>query len=712
MKVTRNRHLFLAGIITLCAILLFPQACKGKGDKNRPDGGAKKNGARLKEAPPKSSSIPDTLFFAPEIIVEGFYISPEKEIFNRSGFVGLIELNNKTTAIEDAADILSRTVGVKVNQYGGLGSFATMSIRGSSSTQVQVYIDGVPLNDAYSGFTDLSDLSLDDIGKIEVYRGFSPTGFGASSVGGTVNLVPGSSLADGKGKAPAALTASASSGSFGTRKYSTAFDLNNSIFSMHAHGGYMESRGDFSFLDDNATPENLLDDEIAARENNDFTKWNIAGKLDLEMPGFRALSLNHSSVIREGGVPGIGADQSSRARLERDRRISWLKIKPETCFTGSLQTDATVFYSSTAESFFDPGGEIDLTVQKTDNRIISFGSNLKTGYAPDFMPLSIEAFLEGKKERFHPVEYLPIYQSGPDRKRETLTFASSGDLSFFDERVIVTYGHRWEWYTSEFYDEPFFPWLPPTPLGKISGRKDSPGAGMRLRPFQYLTIKGNIGRYYRVPTFFEMFGNLGSVTGDSGLKPESGLNRDIGIILSADRFWGIGNPFLEAIYLYNEIDDLILFFPNSQSTVKPENIGSARIRGIELSTAGTIPGSLRLSGNYCWLESTDTGPIPYYNGNSLPARPEHETSAAIEYLGKMWSASWELHYTGTNFLDRANGKMVDGRTIHNLNLTLKSVIEDMTLTIEGLNIGDERASDVAGFPLPGRSFYVSVRYRL
>ena len=99
-------------------------------------------------------------------------------------------------------------------------------------------------------------------------------------------------------------------------------------------------------------------------------------------------------------------------------------------------------------------------------------------------------------------------------------------------------------------------------------------------------------------------------------------------------------------------------------------------------------------------------------GNSLPGRPTHESSVSIEYQKKRWRAGGEIHYTGSNFLDRANGKEVDGRTIYNLNLTLKSPFKGMTFTIEGLNIGDERTSDVAGFPLPGRSFYASLRYQL
>jgi len=52
--------------------------------------------------------------------------------------------------MEDLADVLSEMVGVNVEQYGGLGDFATVSVRGSSAAQVTVFLDGIPMNDPYT----------------------------------------------------------------------------------------------------------------------------------------------------------------------------------------------------------------------------------------------------------------------------------------------------------------------------------------------------------------------------------------------------------------------------------------------------------------------------------------------------------------------------------------------------------------------------------
>ena len=69
-------------------------------------------------------------------------------------------------------DVLAEATGVHVKRLGGLGAFSTISLRGSSADQVEVYLDGVScLNAAFGGGVDLGNLPLAHVGQIEVYRG-------------------------------------------------------------------------------------------------------------------------------------------------------------------------------------------------------------------------------------------------------------------------------------------------------------------------------------------------------------------------------------------------------------------------------------------------------------------------------------------------------------------------------------------------------------
>jgi outer membrane receptor for Fe3+-dicitrate len=270
--------------------------------RDEPQGAGKRSGA--------APGVADTVYWAPEIVVEAERLRAAEQILDRSGFVALIQLEDAHRRFEDAATLLSRLTGVRVLQYGGLGGYATVSIRGSSANQVLLFLDGVPLNNAYLGVANIADLPLGDLQRIEIYRGFSPPHLGSSAIGGAINLVSFGEDDGGESK----LTAGATAGSYGTERYMISFRTGAGRARIRAHAAYTASSGDFTFLDDAATPMNPFDDRTTVRLNNDFASWNIIGRAELELPRIRELSLCHNALLREGGVPGIGANQSLTAR--------------------------------------------------------------------------------------------------------------------------------------------------------------------------------------------------------------------------------------------------------------------------------------------------------------------------------------------------------------------------------------------------------------
>jgi iron complex outermembrane receptor protein len=288
--------------------------------------------------------------------------------------------------------------------------------------------------------------------------------------------------------------------------------------------------------------------------------------------------------------------------------------------------------------------------------------------------------------------------------------ALGGDAYLIGQSLVVSGLFRYERHADEFGDETTYPWLPPSAQGRFEHATTSPSAGARWHALSWLTFKGNIGRYYRVPTFLELFGNIGSVTGNAALEPEAGINRDIGFTVNVPKASFVRSLFAEISYFDNSVDNLILFFPNSQATSKPVNIGAAHLRGLESSVSGAV-GAFELAAGYTYLHTEDTSDIPYYHGNELPSRPAHDVNTSLSYTWRALRTTYELQYLGANYLDRANLRTTDARTLHALILTLRAPVNGLSLTLEGRNLGDERAEDVAGFPLPGRSMYSTVSYR-
>src|SRR5262249_33996302 len=182
------------------------------------------------------------------------------------------DVSKRANRVEDLPAILSQLVGVRVTQYGGMGSFATVSVRGSSSSQVRTFLDGVPIDDPYLGVTNIADLPLGGVDRVEVYRGFSPPSLGGAAMGGAVQLV---TRMDGTHDTfLSGVEGSASAGSFDSRREAISFWLKPGQFRFFGHGTHEKSKGDFDFLDDNGTQENPDDDRTVARVNNDFDAWS------------------------------------------------------------------------------------------------------------------------------------------------------------------------------------------------------------------------------------------------------------------------------------------------------------------------------------------------------------------------------------------------------------------------------------------------------
>jgi vitamin B12 transporter len=72
-----------------------------------------------------------------------------------------------------AADALRFVPGTVVQQYGGYGSLATVALRGASSSQTLVLVNGQPANESDTGVFDFSSLPVNVIDRIEIVQGGS-----------------------------------------------------------------------------------------------------------------------------------------------------------------------------------------------------------------------------------------------------------------------------------------------------------------------------------------------------------------------------------------------------------------------------------------------------------------------------------------------------------------------------------------------------------
>lgn len=90
---------------------------------------------------------------------------------------------------KSVSEVLRRLPGVQVANQGGVGQNAELYIRGRSSKNTLVLINGVRIGSATTGSANLSAIPLDGVQRIEVIRGARAAVYGSDAVSGVVNII-------------------------------------------------------------------------------------------------------------------------------------------------------------------------------------------------------------------------------------------------------------------------------------------------------------------------------------------------------------------------------------------------------------------------------------------------------------------------------------------------------------------------------------------
>ncbi len=87
------------------------------------------------------------------------------------------------------AQALEGVPALHVAPFGPVGSSANFSLRGSSSAQVLVLIDGLPAPGSFSNTVELGNLPTTGVDRIEVVEGGGSTLYGTGAIGGIINII-------------------------------------------------------------------------------------------------------------------------------------------------------------------------------------------------------------------------------------------------------------------------------------------------------------------------------------------------------------------------------------------------------------------------------------------------------------------------------------------------------------------------------------------
>ncbi len=651
---------------------------------------------------PDSTPTPallDTVVTLPEVRVTGERPARGARARLPTAFASDLSAGVTGHALETLAELLVQAPGVRVLQYGGLGAFSTVSLRGAPAGQVSVFLDGAPLTSAAHGVVNLSDLPATAIERIEVYRDLSPLALGAATPGGAINLVTLASRDR--------LEARIARGSFDTWDGRASAGLARGRLRGALHAGYQGSAGDFLYHDDNGTPLSAADDEISTRVNNRFESASALATLAFEPVRGVSVTAREDLFRKAQGVPGLGAVPAYQASLRYQRSLTQLEIAsaPRGNVPGARLAGALAREHVESRDLL---GKLGLGRHDTDDRFRSDQLSLALEWPAPKGVLSAEAAGSLRHELAELHDAADGRPDPPESERTTRGAMIGFQLRPLGDRLVLHAARRWDRIEDHLRSV--------SSLGRLQQsdivrETRTPQFGARVGVVAGLELKANWTRAERPPDFMELFGNQGSVHGNPALRPEHGESWDAGARWAGAAASGFSGA-AEWSHFESDSRDLILYVKNSQSSVRALNVSRGEIRGEEFSLSAGTPWGLVASAAATLQEARDRGPVRAYYGKRLPQRPERQANGRLEFRRARLRIGADVDYLGENFLDQYNQRRVPSRTLVGAWMSVAPLGDGLRLTFEGKNLGDRHVSDVGGFPLPGRSVFVSIETQL
>jgi len=605
------------------------------------------------------TSQPATLYLLPGLIqLKGVTVSAFRSPTpaDQSGPVSVIEgadlLARGRTSV---ADVIAGTPSVVVQDYGNL---STIALRGATSEQTLVLLDGVKLNSAQDNLVDVSTLPLMLAGRVEMARGGISALYGANSVGGAANIMTPDPSRFGA-------RATAGLGPFGKR-YLQLVHTNWS-----APLGYLVGLNLARATDDFPYRDSL--DSTRIRANSDFANTGVLAKGLFRQGRHRAALLGEYDAARRGS-PGPITYPPDSARMDDARGIAHLNY-------GFQESDNALFEATLYHHRFWRNYRSPLYATNDTHYVTATGAMLSQNlYLSRWGTLL--AGIETERQGFSSTAVgNPLRRSNSGWAQARLEWRA----------LSVTPAARYDWLTES---EP----MPDSSAFRSTERVLSPRLSLTYSLNKWVNLYAGIGRSFRTPTFNELYWPKDQWTsGNPRLKPEWATNLEFG--LSGTR----KNLLDYRLGVYqSRLTDLIQWQFDSTGLTRPVNLDTATITGAELEA--------NLDLGYAGLGGNATYTVARSHGKDLVYRPRL-TSRATAWLGPKWlRLSATAQYVGKRYTMADHSDSLPGYFLTDAECSVSPTLLRPTVTLRAgiRNLFDRQYQTTQGYPVPGRNWYAEL----
>lgn len=599
-----------------------------------------------------------------------------------------------------AADLLATLPGIQSYKQGGVGSFQTVSVRGVAARNILICVDGVPMNDASGGAVNLGSIDLNQMEKIEVYKGNVPVKFGVSGIGGAINFVTKNAVKKGGRVLGAYGSHNLWEGSFQVGAPVTDSIMFASTFATR------HSDNDYEYLNRNATQYNDEDDYTATRENAQYT--DVSGNVQFRMLHsngyFSTVSVTASR--NESGNPGKEQQQTKVAKFVGESAFIRYGLESVGYFEDKLFLYAglSARFDKLISSSYYPLDYIGYT----NSRYLEYGSamyKLVPEFWAEFKPVER---LSGTTRVAFEWERAEARADSKDWALDRLNFFGSGDLYYQLFKYVGVGGEGSLQVLKDHLDGGDF--VLPTGTKSLENAEDRETTlagrvysrvGSSTSP---LTGELSIGRFYQQPALMELYGTFPGAFSNPNLKREKATRFEAsGMYL----FPGKHTSF-QTTYYESHIEDGICWVIVVEH-LHAENIAHALVRGAEFELNSTPAKFLDIVLRATFQKTENRSHTDSYKGNMLPGEPERSYYAeATLHLPFRFDFSWASDWRSTMYSDKANRMDQPAVATHRADLSY-SPFEKTRLAFSVNNITDEKYRNFyTPFPMPGREYKFTI----
>jgi len=581
------------------------------------------------------------------------------------------------------SDAIKFFPGVQVKDYGGAGGLKTVSIRSLGANYTAVAYDGITVSDYQTGQIDLGRFSLDNVSQIRLTTGSDDDIFQPArnpALGGLIQIVS-QSFVPTENKQDE-IRADLKTGSWKMFNpfisYSRAL---NRTFTWNISGEYLSSKDDYPFR---------MDGEKRRRNNSEVENRKWEGNLNGNLKNNGQVRIKAYYYDSNRNIPGSVITENTYAgenmkdrngfvqanyKQELNRRWSWMM--------NAKYNAASMKYSNSLPKIYSRYYQQETYLNAT--WLYRWSQRLSFSWANDGSVGNFRAIQPDKSTTASRTSWLSAVLGKYEISRFTLNVSGISHRIGETSTANIALKNQWHF---------------------------SPSAGLSVQPAERLPLRlrASCRNTYRLPTFADIYyPNIPNTS----LKPENAYQYNTGAVVVTSR--GETLPYLSvsADAYYNKVENKIIAIPLSSLALwSVMNYGKVDIKGIDLNIAAHIRLSsgflAEISGNYTRQEALNE------KKQMLRYTPRNFATALATLKTPWIDLNYNLIYRGNCYYNETPEPeyLVKQYVDQDFSITKTILYKNYRLHVsaECLNGTNLQYEVVHGYPMPGRSFRLGIKF--